>query len=141
MAKKLNDSPLYHLIEAGQLARLALQQPLQETGIYSGDDAIILALKGRNHLEDDQLCAITGMSEHALQLRINRLLSLSLVARDFDGPEGKARTRLSKSGRRLRKKIVMQWEQLQEALMEDLGSRERKILRKTLKRFSELLTL
>ncbi|VAW20038.1 hypothetical protein MNBD_ALPHA11-684 [hydrothermal vent metagenome] len=141
MAKKVNSSTLYHLIEAGQLARLTLQRPLQGMGIYSGDDAIILALKGKKTLSDKQLCARTGLNDHTLQLRTNRLISLSLITRDFSGTNGLANTKLTKKGRKLRKNLVAQWRQLQEALMDDLNAEEKKILRKTLKRFSNLLLL
>jgi len=141
MAKNVNNSTLYYLIEAGQLARLTLQRPLQQMGIYSGDDAIILALKGKKTLSDKQLCTRTGLTDHTLQLRINRLISLSLINRDFSGANDLASTKLSKKGRKLRKNLVAQWRQLQEALMDDLNAEEKKILRKTLKRFSNLLLL
>ncbi|MCF6326564.1 MAG: MarR family winged helix-turn-helix transcriptional regulator [Devosiaceae bacterium] len=137
----MNSSTLYYLIEAGQLARFTLQRPLQEMGIYSGDDAIILALKGKKHLSDKQLCARTGLTAHTLQLRINRLISLSLINRNFSGSDNLADTNLTKKGRKLRKNLVAQWHQLQEALMDDLNAEEKKILRKTLKRFSNLLLL
>ena len=141
MAKKVNRSTLYHLIEAGQLARTALLRPLQTMGIYAGDDAIILALKGKKPLTDKQLCARTGLTAHTLQLRINRLLSLALIKRDFSATNRLPTTSLSKSGRALRKRLLAQWNEMQDALMDDLNKQEKKILRKTLKRFSDLLSL
>ena len=141
MAKEVNDSTLYYLIEAGQLARLSLQRPLQGMGIHSGDDAIILAFKGKRPLSDKQLCARTGLTAHTLQLRINRLISLSLLDREFSDADELASTRLTKKGRKLRRNLLVQWHQLQEALMDDLSKKERKRLRKTLKHLLNLLSL
>jgi len=120
---------------------LALQRPLQTMGIYAGDDAILLALKSKKTLSDEQICAVTGLAPHTLQLRINRLLSFSLIKRDFSDTNTLAATKLSKSGRKLKKRLLRQWQEMQDALMEDLNKKEKKILRKTLKRFSNLLSL
>jgi len=141
MAKKLYKSTLYHLIEAGQLARFALQRPLPAMGICAGDDAIILALKAKKSLSDDQLCAKTGLTPYTLELRVNRLLSLSYIKRDFSSSNGRPTTRLSKSGRKLQKRLISQWHEMQDALMEDLQEDEKKILKKILKRFSNILSL
>ncbi len=141
MHKKITHSALFQLIEAGHMSRQVLLRPLARFSLHPGDDAIILGSKKKKPTTDVKLAQLTGLSQASLQPRINRLLELSLLQRtDFEETSGPA-TRLSKSGRALRKQLIAHWVELDEALMNDLSKSEKKTLRQNIDRFVRLLSL
>ncbi len=141
MHKHVFRSTLYHLIEAGQLARLVLLRPLQELGLHAGDDAILLALRKKKGMSDEQLCSLTGLTPATLQPRIDRLLALSLVRRITIGNDLLPGTRLTKKGRKVRKTLLAHWQELEDALMHQLSHAQKNELRDNMKRFADLLSL
>lgn len=139
MVSKITQSGLLSLIQAGHLARQALQQPLAELGLQPGDDAVLFALKKRKPVSDQLLCRKTGLNAARLAPRIERLLASSLIVRPMVEAGSPPAIRLSKKGRAVRKKLVARWLQLEAALMDELGLSQRRSLKKTLARFVELL--
>lgn len=141
MHKKISHSTLFQLIEAGHMARQVLLRPLTKFHLQPGDDAILLGSKKKKPTTDARLSQLTGLSQTSLQLRINRLIELSLLHRtEFKESLGPA-TRLSKDGRAIRKQLIAHWVELDEALMNDLSKTEKKRLRQNMERFVQLLSL
>ncbi|KQX40011.1 hypothetical protein ASD04_05020 [Devosia sp. Root436] len=140
MSRPSSRSTLYRLIEAGQLAHKALLLPLVERGLEPGDDAILFEL-GRSSTTEAELAAELGLGEAALETRLARLLDRGLVTRQAVGPELAVGIALTERGVRIRNGLADHWSQLEEALMGELKSRQRKKLAERLKRFVELLRL
>lgn len=140
MSKPSSRSTLYRLIQAGQLAHRALLLPLSERGLEPGDDAILFEL-GRSGRTETELAAELGLSEAGLTDRLARLTERGLITRQAVGPELAAGVALSERGVRIRDGLADHWAQLEEALMGELKTKQRKKLGDRLKRFVDLLTL
>lgn len=141
MPKKIAHSTLYQLIEAGHMARTALLQPLQAFGLNPGDDAVILAMKNKQITTDHQLCDLVGLTPRGLQPRLDRLQALSFIQRVSHGKHFSPATKLTKSGRKIRKKLIAHWGELENSLMDDLSHKDKKQLRHIMRRFTDLLSL
>lgn len=140
MSRPSSRSALYRLIEAGQLARHALVVPLRERGLEPGDDALLFVL-GRSGTSEEALGAELGLSGEALAERIARLVERDLVRRQAVGPELTPGLALTERGTRIRNHLAEHWDELEEALMGDMGKKKRKALSARLARFAELLRL
>lgn len=140
MSKPSSRSTLYRLIEAGQLAHKALLRPLVERGLEPGDDAVLFIL-GRAGVTEAELAAELGFSEEALEKRIARLSERELITRQAVGPELQPGLALTERGERIKTVLAGNWEELENALLGELGKKQRKGLERVLKRFVELLRL
>lgn len=138
MSKPSSRSTLYRLIEAGQLAHKALLTPLLERGLEPGDDAILFEL-GRSGTTETQLAEELGLSPDGLAVRLARLTERGLVTGQAVGPELAPGVALTERGARIRNGLADHWAQLEEALMGELKSKQRKKLGEALKRFVDLL--
>lgn len=138
MSKPSSRSALYRLIEAGQLAHKALLVPLVEKGLEPGDDAILFVL-GRAGTTEADLADEIGLPHDALAGRLARLSERDLITRQAVGPELVPGVALTERGLRIRNGLIEHWAQLEEALLGELKSKQRKKLGNTLKRFTDLL--
>ncbi len=141
MSRDITNSALFRLIEAGHLARRALQAPLADAGLQAGDDAILFLLKRKKLISEQTLCQKTGLSPEQLYPRMERLLKLSLVCRPKFKADGFSLSRLSKKGCSVRNDLFDRWRELDGALMGELKPKQRRKLKKNLERFVELLVL
>ncbi len=134
-------STLYRLIEAGQLARKALLVPLLDRGLEPGDDAVLFVLHSELGATEERLAAELGIDAAQLQPRLERLIERDVVVRQAIGPDLAPGLALTERGARIREVLAANWEQLEEALFDDLNDKKRKTLGKALKRLVELLRL
>ncbi len=141
MPKPTAKTTLYRLIEAGYLARRALLEPLLALGLQPGDDALLLGLVDPEGETDDNLSALTGLPKPALDDRLTRLEAQDFLHRQAVGPELLAGARLTEKGQEVAEVIGQHWERLDEALIGELTDKDRKKLRKILKRFALLLEM
>ena len=140
MVKPSANSTLYRLIEAGQLAHKSLLMPLLERGLEPGDDAVLFLL-GKAGMTPNQLSGEVGETGEGFGARIARLIDRGLVVRQAVGSELTPGLALTERGDRIRAVLVDNWAELENALLGELHDKKRKSLRKTLKRFVELLRL
>ena len=140
MVKPSGRSTLYRLIEAGQLAHKALLVPLLERGLEPGDDAVLFVL-GRSGASEARLAAESGLSSEALGPRLARLLDRELIVRHAVGSELAPGLALTERGERIRAVLADNWMELEHALLGELDEKQQRSLRRTLKRFVELLRL
>lgn len=140
MSRPSSRSALYRLIEAGQLAHKALLVPLVEKGLEPGDDAILFIL-GRAGTTEADLAAELGLPIEQLASRLDRLASRDFVTRQAVGPLLEPGLALTERGVRIRNALSDHWAQLEEALMGELKSKQRKRLSEALGRFVDLLRL
>ena len=141
MSKPKARSTLYRLIEAGQLARRALLVPLLDRNLEPGDDAVIFALRSRLGATETALAEELELDPAALEPRLARLADRDLVNRQAIGPDLVPGLALTERGERICEVLSANWEQLEEALFDELDEKKRKNLDKALRRFVELLRL
>ena len=139
MSKTASRSTLYRLIEAGQLTHKVLLTPLLERGLEPGDDAVLFMLHDRLGASEEELAHEIGISFEALEPRLARLVERDLVAPQATGPELVPGLALTERGERIREVLEHAWLELEEALLGELGDKERRKLRRQLARFVELL--
>lgn len=140
MARPSSRSALYRLIEAGQLAHKALLLPLVEKGLEPGDDAILFVL-GRAGTTEADLARELGLTTDMLATRLERLASRDFITRQAVGPELEPGLALTERGLRIRNALADHWAQLEEALMGELKTKQRKKFSQALGRFVDLLRL
>jgi DNA-binding MarR family transcriptional regulator len=140
MSRPSSRSTLYRLIEAGQLAHKALLLPLVEKGLEPGDDAVLFVL-GRSGTTEADLAAELDLPIEMLAPRLERLASRDFITRQAVGPELEPGLALTARGVRVRNALADHWAQLEEALMGELKTKQRKKLAEALGRFAELLRL
>jgi DNA-binding MarR family transcriptional regulator len=141
MSKPSSDSTLYRLIQAGQLAHKALMMPLLERGLEPGDDALLFVLAARKGATEENLAEQTGVGLDALNARIERLIERDLLVRQAVGPELAAGVALTERGERMRKFLLDNWKNLEDALFDELKKKQKKQIGNVLKRFTDLLRL
>lgn len=139
MSKTAAGSTLYRLIEAGHLARQALLAPLTARGLEAGDDAILLGLADNGGATIKSLSEFTGLDTGHLAPILARLEDRGLLLRLAVGPEMQPGARLSQQGHMMRLAIEEHWTHLEKTILEDLGGKRHKHLRKGLKRIVQLL--
>jgi len=141
MSKSKARSTLYRLIEAGQLARRALLVPLLDRNLEAGDDAIIFALRSRLGATEATLAEELDLEPEVLDPRLARLAERDVINRQAVGPDLAPGLALTERGERICEVLSANWEQLEEALFDELDEKQRKKLDKALRRFVELLRL
>jgi DNA-binding MarR family transcriptional regulator len=139
MSKTKSRSTLYRLIEAGQLTHKALLVPLVERGLEPGDDAVLFMLHDKLGAQEEALAEEIGITFEALMPRLERLIERDLIARQATGPDLSPGLALTERGERIREVLAHAWSELEEALLGELGPKQRKKLGRQLGRFVELL--
>lgn len=115
--------------------------PLLERGLEPGDDALLFVLAARKGATEENLAEQTGVSLDALNARIERLIERDLLVRQAVGPELAAGVALTERGERMRKFLLDNWNNLEEALFGELKKKQKKRIGDVLKRFTDLLQL
>ena len=141
MVQPSPQSPLYRLIEAGQLARQALLAPLRDRGLEPGDDALLFALAGTPGALPEILAETLGLDDAALAPRLARLIERELVAHAEIEGTATAGLVLTERGARIATLLGEHWAELETALFDDLKPKQRKALGRALKRFTALLRI
>lgn len=133
MSKPVVASTLYHLIEAGLLARQAVLAPLVERGLQAGDDAVLFALEAEPR---DRLGLVVslGGETNALDQRLDRLIGRGLVAPHAIGPELVPGLALTERGVRTRAQIERHWRRLEAELLAGIEGKRRRRFGRVLKR-------
>lgn len=138
---KTAQTTIYRLIAAGQLARQALVLPLAEWDLQAGDDAIILDLAEQGPATRTDLGHATGLNGAQLDALMVRLCNLDLVETLKGEDTAEPLWCLTPKGQSAANHLRQTWQQLEEALTGELSATKHKKLRRTLKRFVELLSL
>lgn len=141
MVQPSPQSPLYRLIEAGQLVRQALLAPLRDRGLEPGDDAVLFALAETPGVLPEILAETLGLDPVALAPRLSRLFERELVNHAHVESTETAGLMLTERGLRIATLLGEHWAELEAALFDDLKPKQRKALGKALKRFTALLRI
>lgn len=140
MSRPSSRSTLYRLIEAGQLAHKALLVPLRDLGLEPGDDAVLFVLH-RKGISETDLAVELGIDVAHLQGRLSRLNDRGLITRQAVGPLLTPGLALTERGTRIRNGLAEHWTELEEALLGELGKKQRRRFGDLLRRFTDLLQL
>ena len=132
---------LYRLINAGHIARQAMLVPLQTHGLEAGDDAMLFGLSKPKGATENHLRQLTGLGIVALDARLDRLAKLGILERLAIGNKLLPGARLTAKGTDIARIVTANWQQVDEALIGELNDKDRKQLRRILKRFITLLSL
>lgn len=141
MPKPAAKTTIYKLIEAGHLARQSMLVPLYDRGLEPGDDALLFGLLDPKGATEKELTDFTGLTGVSLEIRLVRLADDGIVERAAVGASLKPGVRLTKKGREVTEALQAHWQMLEDALLGELDNKQRKHLRKILKRFVNLLEL
>lgn len=141
MPKLAEKTTIYRLIEAGHLARQQMLVPLNARGLEAGDDAILFSIDDEAGVSENQLQNITGLNDIALEMRLVRLSDDGIIKRGPVGSNQKPGVRLTALGQEITQVLQENWRELENALVGELDHKQHKGLRKTLKRFVNLLSL
>lgn len=88
------------LVQASRSLRTALSRNLTETGLYAGQDGVILALAGHDGLTTGQLAQALGVKPPTMTRTIGRMEAQGFVVRREDAGDGRlSKVHLTEAGR------------------------------------------
>jgi DNA-binding MarR family transcriptional regulator len=135
MAKSDKQGPLSRLQSASRLARTALAARLIETGLYPGQDQIMLALDDRDGQTPGQLAGRIGVRPPTITKTIGRLQVQGFVTKQSSETDARqAHVFLTDSGREAIRAIEKSLRKTEKAALRGLDKKELKQLAKLLQR-------
>ncbi len=132
MAKKIENTLLFALIETGALSRQAALAPLRDLGLVAGDDAILLWLNGNKQTEFSEMLFELGLDKDTLRTILFRFQNAGLVICAPSERDDELDVTLSEGGLRLVEALDHHWRTLDRQLRAQLPSKKRKKLKKAL---------
>lgn len=138
MARPGSSSLLYRLIEAGQLTRRALAQPLIERGLEPGDDALLFLLERASGATENDVADALGMSEQALAQRVARLIGQNLLYRRTE-PGGVPRLALTPPGEHFVRILTTHWRAIEDTMLAEVSTKRRRKLKRLLASFIDTI--
>ena len=128
------------LIQTARAVRNSLAQQLSETGLYAGQDALIVALASREGLAPGAIAQHLGVRAPTITKTINRLASQGFVEKRGSDSDGrKAEIYLTPKGREVVAAIEKANRQMDRTLAADMSGKEIKALLKLLRRMEHSL--
>ncbi len=128
------------LIQTARAVRNSLAQQLSETGLYAGQDALIVALASREGLAPGAIAQHLGVRAPTITKTINRLASQGFVEKRGSDSDGrKAEIYLTPKGREVGAAIEKANRQMDRTLAADMSGKEIKALLKLLRRMEHSL--
>jgi len=130
------------LIHTARLHRLYLSEQLADKGLYPGQEQVMRVLATADQFSAGELAQILQVRAPTTTKSINRLSALGLVERlpRADNDRRSVLVRLTPKGRALAASIEASWNRVEDELMRDFDEKERRRLRKLLRRASKNLT-
>jgi DNA-binding MarR family transcriptional regulator len=129
------------LTQAARLHRFHLSEQLADKGLYAGQEQLLRALASIEALRVGELSDILQVRAPTVSKSLNRLAKLRLIERYSES--GDLRTvwvKLTAKGRDLAASVDASWNKVEDDLMKDFDEKERRRLRKLLRRASKNLT-
>jgi DNA-binding MarR family transcriptional regulator len=129
------------LIHTARLHRFHLSEQLADKGLYPGQEQVMRALATAEQLSVGELAQILQVRAPTVSKSINRLSALGLVERlpSSDSDRRSVSVKLTPQGRALAASIEASWNKVEDDLMRDFDEKERRRLRKLLRRASKNL--
>ncbi len=148
--KKAGEGPAPSELAAGELAaavtqaarsmRTALSRSLAESGLYAGQDGVILTLAEKDGLSAGQLAAHLGVKAPTMTRTIGRMEAQGFVERRDDGDDGRlTKVFLTEQGRATVEQIGRSIANCGAAAVRDFSEKEIKSLLRLLKAMDDNL--
>ncbi|SJZ79543.1 MarR family winged helix-turn-helix transcriptional regulator [Consotaella salsifontis] len=138
--KKKQRSTMRQLVLTARAGRTALSQRLSEIDVYPGQDAVLLALAEEDGVALRDLAEKLAVRPPTVTKTITRLAAQGLVEKRVSAEDARqSRAYLTEAGQSLVGKVRAAQEEVEEAALQDLSSKERKALRKLLRRIERSL--
>jgi DNA-binding MarR family transcriptional regulator len=128
------------LVQAARLHRGRMGDKLASVGLFAGQEQVLQALAAADQMTMGELAAILRVRPPTASKTISRLATLNLVERHTEPGDARiVRVRLTEEGRARAAAIGQLWDDVEAELLQDFDGKERKRLRKLLRRVARNL--
>ena len=128
------------LVQAARLHRARVGDRLAELDLFAGQEQVVQALAAAGSMTMGDLAATLRVRPPTASKTISRLAALGFVERRAEAGDGRiVRVRLTESGLAKAAAIERIWDEVEAELLEDFDSKERRRLRKLLRRVARNL--
>jgi DNA-binding MarR family transcriptional regulator len=128
------------LVQASRLHRSRTGDKLSDLGLFAGQEQVLQALAMSGPMTMGDLAAILRVRPPTASKTVSRLSTLKLVERHTEPGDARiVRVKLTKDGKRKATAIDALWDEVEAELLEGFDSKERKRLRKLLRKAAKNL--
>jgi DNA-binding MarR family transcriptional regulator len=123
------------LMQASRLHRSRTGDKLSELGLFAGQEQVLQALANAGPMTMGELAAILRVRPPTASKTVSRLSALKLVERHTEPGDARVvRVKLTRDGKRKAAAINALWDEVEAELLEGFDNKERKRLRKLLRK-------
>ena len=128
------------LVQAARLHRARIGDRLAELDLFAGQEQVVQALAAAGSMTMGDLAATLRVRPPTASKTISRLAALGFVERRAEAGDGRiVRVRLTETGFAKAAAIERIWDEVEAELLEDFDNKERRRLRKLLRRVARSL--
>ena len=128
------------LVQAARLHRARVGDRLAELDLFAGQEQVVQALAAAGSMTIGDLAATLRVRPPTASKTISRLAALGFVERRAEAGDGRiVRVRLTETGMAKAAAIERIWDEVEAELLEDFDNKERRRLRKLLRRAARSL--
>ncbi len=130
-----------HIVQAARLHRVRTAQLLKDLGLFPGQERVLQLLATHGRLSMGELAGTLRVRPPTISKTIGRLSAQGLVSRQ--GSDSDARVvdvTLTDEGQERASNILVIWQQIEDEISDGLDGKDRRRLRKSLKRVSKNLS-
>ncbi len=123
------------LVQAARLHRARIGDRLADLGLFAGQEQVVQALAAAGSITMGDLAATLRVRPPTASKTISRLAALGIVERRAESGDGRVvRVRLTEVGLAKAEAIEKLWDEVEAELLEDFESKEKRRLRKLLRK-------
>jgi DNA-binding MarR family transcriptional regulator len=128
------------LVQAARLHRSRMGEKLAELELFAGQEQVLQALAASGLMTMGELAAVLRVRPPTASKTVSRLAALQLVERHAEPDDARiVRVKLTEEGQRKAAQIDGLWYEVESELLEGFDSKDRKRLRKLLRRVARNL--
>src|ERR671916_1114415 len=128
------------LVQASRLHRSRTGDKLSELGLFAGQEQVLQALATSGPMTMGDLASILRVRPPTASKTVSRLSALKLVERHTEPGDARVvRVKLTREGKRKAAVIDALWDEVEAELLEGFDNKDRKRLRKLLRRSAKNL--
>lgn len=128
------------LVQAARLHRSRMGDKLASLGLFAGQEQVLQALAASDVMTMGELASVLRVRPPTASKTVSRLAALGLVERHAEPDDARVvRVRLTDEGRRKSGSIERVWEDVEAEVLDGFDTKDRKRLRKLLRRVAKNL--
>ena len=128
------------LVQAARLHRSRMGDKLADLGLFAGQEQVVQALAAEGQMTMGELAAILRVRPPTASKTVSRLAALGLVERRAEPDDARVvRVGLTADGAAKAEAIAAIWDEVETELLGDFDAKERKRLRKLLRKVARNL--